>query len=219
MNPKRLMRNYKESDARFLSNARFLVDLLDKNFEEFNRFDPDCYSSCFPQRLKDKIVKIEKSPSDIVIRNMLAAKTEKMQQCLASCLDEMHMARYFVKKICNNESAEIEQFCYREMQDNYSKPDKALRIFEDFVKQVEKRWDALTAAHYPTVNLVKLQELLKAFQTARQDQCRFKKERGSATFERVEQLNDLWKEVKSVQQVAVNYIYKKRPEMQALFTI
>lgn len=213
------MRSYKESDANFLSKARCLIDLLDQNFDEFNRFDPDCFSSCFPQRLKDKIGKIEKSPSDSVIKSMLAAKTDRMQKCLTTCLDEMHMARYFVKKICKNDKRLIELFCYKEMQENYSKPDKALLIFGDFVKQVETQWDQLIAAHYPEVNLVKLQQLLKEFEDARKSQSHFKKERSLATVERIEQLNDLWKEVKGVQQVAVNYLYKKQPEMQALFTI
>lgn len=218
MSPKRQMRNYKESDASVLNKARYLVDQLDKNFEEFNRFDPDSFSSCFPQRLKEKIGEIEKSPTENTIKDLLAANSEKIEQCLNSCLGEMHLARYFVKKICKNDKGLIELFCYQEMQDNYNDSEKALTIFGKFVKQVERQWEQLSAAHYPDVNLAKLQQLYKEFEDAHNAQYHYKKECSSAKVERIEQLNDLWKEMKDVQQVAVNFLYKKQPEMQALFT-
>lgn len=213
------VRKYGKSDATFISSAASVIHYLSQELEHFASFDSSVFSEEYVASLLAKIEQIHSLPGDNVIRAQLAQKTEAMTRSLEAAVDEMQVAKYFVAKSYKRGSAEYNSFGFKELARIRYNPQQMLLLFESFLFSMENGKVRLIAANYPASKFADLRELYHTFQEQRTAQRTFKKDRKNYTTERVTLLNELWNEVKRVEEVATKYLFKREPEKGNLFKL
>lgn len=212
-------RNYAMKDDTFLRKASSITEELSKHLAHFQNFDSGSFSTEFVAKLEDTRQQILSIPSDRFIKATLAVKTAAMQEALQACVDEMQVAKYFIKKLYKRGSVEYDRFGFKKLVKCRYSPEKMFGLFEFFIDCLEKRREQLLSVHYPESKFTELYTLCKELETKRIEQNSFKADRMGQTHTRITLLNQLWKDLKKVEEVASNFIFQEDPEMRKRFRV
>lgn len=212
-------RKYIMSDDRFMGKASFITDQLSKHLSHFQSFDSGRFSEDFVAKLHEIMQQLSTIASDKTIRLVQAVKTKAMQDALQACIDEIQLSKYFVKKFYKRGSAKYNSFGYPRLAKCRYSPEKMFIFFETFIDIVEREKEKLLAAHYPESKFAELHTLCKELETKRIEQNYAKSERHGITYRRITLLNELWDNLKRVEEVACNFIFQDTPELRKRFRL
>lgn len=212
------IRNYSVSDAKMMSEARSIIDLYKDYHTYFASFDPDTFHENFQAESNQKMQSAEQIPSDMVLIDIQAQKTQAVEKVMAPLLEEIRFAKYFVEKAFPDEPKIVNQFGYNDLQFARHSSDKMIQFMDDFCGNMEKHKQTILDAKYPEEKFALCKTYAEQLRTNRCEQRKNIKERPVHTANRIKQLNTIWEELKKIHNAAT-IIFNKEPEIQALFKL
>lgn len=212
------IRNYSVSDAKMMSEGRSIIDLYKDYHTHFASFDPDTFHENFHAESNQKMQSAEQIPSDMVLIDIQAQKTQAVEKVMVPLLEEIRFAKYFVDKAFPDEPKVVDQFGYNDLQDARHSSNKMIQFMDDFCGQVEKHKQILIDAKYPEEKMDLCKTYAEQLRSKRRAQRKNMKERPVHTAKRIKQLNSVWEELKKIHN-ASTIIFNSEPEIQALFKL
>jgi len=194
-------RYYNFADSELLQHASTVAQTLPRDIEAFIDFD-STLTKTYADTIKTSIKVIQELETDRVIISQLAEKTQLVNNALAACNTAYRTIKFFVAKAFADNKAIQRKFS----ANNYAKlrQDHAAMIlfFGDLIVIAEQYRAELIAAGCNAAVIDSLENLKINLSSAKSKQELFKKERIVLTQHRVDKLNDLYKLLVPISELA-----------------
>ncbi|WP_439183354.1 hypothetical protein [Carboxylicivirga taeanensis] len=214
---KKTERTYNLSDAVLLRYGNRIAEVIPEDFEAFKTFDttfPDSYQA----DLKTSLASVMALKTDMVIVDEMAEKTQAVQEAMAACNSAFRTIKFFVNKAFPGNTAVHNQFGFNDIAKARRNHGTMLLFMGDFTKVTQSYRTALLEAGCSEGLLDSLPQLHQELQEAETAQELFKKERGLLTQQRVEKLNELYKLLTPVSEMA-QIIYANDEARRARYSL
>lgn len=210
-------RNYKLPDAVLLEVAERMNTSLVQHIDDFTTFDTT-FGNTYPAELTAALQEISTIDTDQVVIDQMAELTEKLDQAMASCNKAFRTIAFFVKKAFPDSAAKQNQFGLNDMRKARQSQANLVLFMENLARQVEAHKDKLIEQGCNEQLINGLPTLAQELKTANVEQEVFKKERGLITQERIEKMNNLYRLMKPIHDIA-RIVYADDPALLDTFTI
>jgi hypothetical protein len=205
-------RIYTTSDAFMLSNARSIHTLFGIDQAQFEAFDKNL-DPAFGTAFGDAINDAEAAVSDDLIIDIVAAKTEAVEQKMNDARNKYGEVRYFVLKAFPDSKATQGQFGLNDYEDARKSAPKMLQLLNDMKTAAASHSAALISAGYTAAQITSITTVRTALEAAESAQKSAMKSRVLTTEERVKVMNtvyDMMTQVNAAAQIVFMNDYAKR---------
>ncbi len=197
------------SDADMIEHADTVKATLPEDIGDFTAFD-NTLSAEYPATIGTAIDNVLSVKSDQVIIDEQVEKTQNLNEALGECSNAFRTIAFFTRKAFDGNTAVQNQFGLndiRKVRNNQAK----MVLFMDSLAQTAQKYQAeLVAAGCNEAIITSLPDKADALRQANMEQEKFKKDRGLYTQERVEKLNELYKLLVPISEIA-QIIYSDDP--------
>lgn len=212
------VRRYNVSDAEMLSEARNFTTLVTKHLPAFSGFDSQAFSSESIEVFSTTIKGAEEMPTDNVLIDIMASSTQKANETLEKCYEEVSLTKYYAKKVFRDNKPVMNQFGYNDLTKIRKSVDKMIRFMDDLIGVVKYYESELSAGGYPEGGIGELTRLRDLLKTQRDEQKVLIKERPVKTANRIDKLNEVWQNMVQINDAA-NILFKDNAELRKAFSL
>lgn len=199
------------SDAILLEHATRVEATLPNDIADFVAFD-STFDQRYPVQLTQVLSDIASIKPDQVVVDEQAALTETLNNTMAACNNAFRTIVYFVRKAFPDSKAKQNQFGLNDIKKVRDNQPSMILFMETFATTVAQHKDELIAQGCNAELVDQMPALSKALKDSNLDQEKFKKGRGIITQERVIKLNELYKLLIPISEIA-QIIYADNPAM------
>jgi len=209
-------RSYNITDADLLQHGETVATVIVEDIEDFTHFDAT-FQEEYPTSIQNAIGAVKAIKTDMVVIDEMAEKTTAVNKALTDCNRSFRNIKYFVEKAFPDNRAIQNQFGFNDIAKYRTDATGMIVFMGDFITIVSKYESELTQQGCNTSLLDELPSLRDNLQTAKVTQELFKKERGLITQKRVKKLNELYRLLSPVSEVA-SIIYNDDKARLARYT-
>jgi hypothetical protein len=192
---------YNIPDADLLQSGEITATTLPEDIASFTAFDSTLTSS-LPDQIRTAISRTKTvHPDDIVVQEQ-ADLTNAMKEEQSSCTIAFQSIAYFVRKAYPNSTAMQKLFGLSEYKNAVNNKNKFIRFMEELSITTEEHRADLIRCGCNTALIDSLPVRAKSLLEADRAQEMFKRNRGQITQDRVVILNELYKLLQPVDEVA-----------------
>ncbi len=197
----KIYRIYNISDAILLEHSERLVGVIDKDIPKFSKFDTTINSS-YSGSIKIAISKVYEIKSDTVIIDEMSVKTERLLSVHGECNRAYSTIAFFVRKAFPNDKNMANIFGANDIANVRKSKERMAPFMNTLEKNVAEYRDKLITAGCKEDVINSIPNLREKLIKASNDQDRYKNERNIYTRERVIRLNELYKKVAILSEIA-----------------
>ncbi len=205
------------SDATLIEHADTVKASLPDDIAEFTSFDTTI-SAEYPNTIAAAIDAVLALKSDQVIIDEQVEKTQNVNEAMGQCTNAYRTVAFFVRKAFNGNRAVQNQFGLNDIEKVRNNQPRMILFMEELADTVQKYQADLVAAGCNEAVITSLPQKAEALRTANTEQEKFKKDRGLLTQERVEKLNELYKLLVPISEIA-QIIYADDPARLARYML
>jgi hypothetical protein len=194
-------RLFKVPEAMLLEHAEVVAEMFATDAADFTAFDSTLTVE-YGTTIKNAVSAVTALKSDQVIIDQMAELTQGVLNAMGTCNTDYKTIAYFVRKAFKNNKAMQNQFGFNDIEKVRKSQPKMVLFMEEHAGTAMEHKTELVAQGCKEELIDKL--LLDALnlKTANINQEKFKKERGVITQERVKLLNEVYKLLKPISEVA-----------------
>jgi uncharacterized protein (UPF0305 family) len=178
-----------------------LVEVIDKDTPLFSKFDTTINSN-FSQSIKDAISRVYEIKSDTVIIDEMSAKTDLLLSVLGECNKAYSTIAFFVRKAFPGDKNMANIFGANDIANVRKSQEKMAPFMHILEKNVANHRDTLITAGCNEDIINSIPNLRERLLKANSDQEIFKNERSAHTRERIIRLNELYRKVATISEIA-----------------
>ncbi len=197
----KLIRVFNLQDAVLQQHGKNVSEVITEDIEQFKAFD-STFSESYPELLKTALDSVLGSSSDMVVIDEMAEKTQAVHDAMAACNTAFRTIQFFIKKAFPGNKAVHNQFGFNDIRKARQSQSNMLKFMNDFTRVTASYKTELITAGCSEPLIDSLPQLYANLQEAETAQELFKKERGLLTQERIEKLNELYRLLTPVNEMA-----------------
>ena len=197
MTIKDIVRIYFMSDASMLEKARYIYNCLVHDLADFTAFAPK-FVQTFVDNFMLKIEAAEDAPQDNQIIDILAQKTDAVNQAMEDCRKLFNKMRYFLEEAFKSNTSLLNEIGYNDYGAARNSQKEMIRFMKVLVTACNKYASELIAVGFDQNQIDSIQATLDKLVTANDDQEYYKGERQAITQQRIEKMNAVWEIVLDV---------------------
>ncbi len=202
-------RIYNVADADLIENAEVVKETLPDDLSDFSGFDLN-FAADYPLVIANSLTQFYDLKPDMVIVNEQAELTQTVIDSMGACNKAFKTVLFFANKAFGNNPAVMKQFGSKGIE-KARRSQANLTLFMDTLAETAVSYKTQLVAEGCSEEFIDgLAILATNLKTANISQEKFKKERGLITQERVRSLNDIYKLLKPVHEIA-QIIYSDDP--------
>lgn len=194
-------RQYTISDAVLLEHADTVKASISDDISNFTAFDSTIPAE-YADQIGTAIDAVLAVKSDQVIIDEQVELTQNLNDAMGACTNAFRTIAFFVRKVFDGNTAIQNQFGFNDIHKVRNNQAKMILFMDSLVETAQKYQNDLVAAGCNEAVITSLAEKAAALRTANTEQEKFKKDRGLYTQERVEKLNELYKMLVPVSEIA-----------------
>lgn len=205
------------SDATMIEHADTVKVSLPDDISDFTSFD-STISTEYPNQISGAIDAVLAVKSDQVIIDEQVEKTQNLNEAMGQCTNAFRTIAYFARKVFKDNKAVQNQFGLNDIEKVRNNQPRMILFMEELAETAQKYQADLVAAGCNEAVITALPEKAAALRTANTEQEKFKKDRGLYTQERVEKLNELYRLMVPISEIA-QIIYADDPARLARYLL
>ncbi len=209
-------RQYNIPDADLLQHGKEVATVITEDLQDFKQFDAT-FQDEYPTSIQQAIDTVKAMKTDMLVIDEMAEKTSAVNEALSACNRAYRTVKYFVEKAFPGNRAIQNQFGFNDIAKYRTDATGMIVFMGDFISMVDKHKTELTSQGCNEQLLDSLSAVRDHLQATKIAQELFKKERGLITQERVEKLNELYRLLSPVSEVA-SIIYSDDQARLARYT-
>jgi len=194
-------RIYNIPDADLLQHSKEVATVIKEDIQDFKQFDAT-FQDEYPTTIQQAIDTVKAMKTDMLVIDEMAEKTTAVNEALSACNRAYRTIKYFVEKAFPDNKAVQNQFGFNDIAKFRSDATGMIVFMGDFITIVSKYKTQLTQQGCNELLLDSLSALRDLLQNTKIEQELFKKERGLITQKRVDKLNELYRLLSPVSEVA-----------------
>lgn len=202
-------RDYSVSDASIIEHADTVKASIADDLGDFTAFDSTIVPD-YGTQIGAAIDGVFAIKSDQVIIDEQVEKTQHLNKAMGDCTSAFRTVAYFVRKAFDGNKAVQNQFGFNDIDKVRNNQSKMILFMESLAETAQHYQAELVAAGCNEAVITSLPEKATALRTANTEQEKFKKDRGLYTQERVQKLNELYRLLVPVSEIA-QIIYADDP--------
>ncbi len=205
------------SDAAMIEHADTVKASLPDDITDFTSFD-STISAEYPNQISGAIDAVLAVKSDQVIIDEQVEKTQNLNEAMGQCTNAFRTVAFFVRKAFKDNKAVQNQFGLNDIEKVRNNQARMILFMEELAETAQKYQADLVAAGCNEAVITALPEKAATLRTANTEQEKFKKDRGLYTQERVQKLNELYKLMVPISEIA-QIIYADDPARLARYLL
>lgn len=214
-----ISRLYNVKDDKLTILAGVTLDHYVKHQEKFTAFNAVVFPADFHEVvLKVKLSAAQNTLSDAFVVKSQAKETADVQEAKKKLLKPMRELAFVVETCFAHEPLILNAFMLDLLHSKAQNIDGLIGYTKDVLNMVEKHKTALLAQGMKESLPTDIEEAQKNLDMQRREQIEVIKSRPAITQERIEKMNDLWRELVKINKAA-SVIFDEHPETLALFEL
>ncbi len=205
------------SDATLIEHADTVQASLPDDIIDFTSFD-STISAEYPNAIAAAIDAVLALKSDQEIIDELVEKTQNVNEAMGQSTNAFRTVAFFVRKAFKDNKAVQNQFGLNDIEKVRNNQARMILFMEELSETAQKYQAELVAAGCNEAVITSLPQKAETLRTANIEQEKFKKDRGLHTQERVEKLNELYKLLVPISEIA-QIIYADDPARLARYLL
>jgi hypothetical protein len=212
-----IIRKYTFEDSLLLETASRIASSLPEDIRDFQNFDSTMGQHSIDNILAslDDVFTIK---TDQVVIDEMAELTGKVNQKMAECNTAYRTVAHFVRKVFKDQKAVQNQFGLNDIDEARNNHPKMIVFMKSLADVAAKYKDKLIEGGINPSVIDSLSILQNELYEANNEQELFKKERGKITQERITRLNQLYNQLRPINDIA-RIIYADNPAQLAKYTL
>jgi len=194
-------RLFKMPEAGLLEFAEVVAEMYPADAADFMAFD-STFKPNYGSTIKNAIAAVVALKSDQVVIDQMAEHTQRVLDAMATCNTDYKSVAYFVRKAFRDNKAVQNQFGFNDIEKVRKSQPKMILFMEEHAGTAKAHQTELVAQGCKETLIDKLFVDAQNLKAANIEQEKFKKERGVITQERVMLLNQVYKLVKPLSDMA-----------------
>jgi hypothetical protein len=189
------------SDDKLRQHGETVAMSIGNDIGEFTAFD-STFDPAYDAVILNVINDLNAMKSDQVVIDEMTEYTQNSNDALAACNTAFRTISFFVRKTFPDNAAVQNQFGLNDIKNARKDQSKMVRFMDDLIIVCGKYGDTLIKGGCNPALIDSLPELREALNKAETAQEKFKKDRGLMTQERVLKLNELYRLLIPVSEIA-----------------
>lgn len=215
----RLFRQYSLKDEKLTVLAGVTRDHYIKYQASFSSFNDVVFPEDYHDvTLAEKLTAAKTTMSDAFIVKGQAKETADVEEAKSALLKPMKVLAFVVETRFEQDPVILNEFMLNQLNSKSQNADTLIAFTKDALITVEKYNDELIESGMKPDLVDIIQQACDKLDDQRREQIEVIRSRPGITHERIEKMNDLWKELVKINKAA-DIIFEEQPEVKALFDL
>ncbi len=206
------------TDDKLIVHAGVIKDYFMQHHLSFTEFNSVHFHPEYHNEMAIKITSAEKTMSDAFILKTQAKETAKVNDHKKSLLKSLGQIDFIVNIIFANNKTVKNEFRLNKRTEFSSNSDKFIGYAKDVLVMIENYKEDLLAGGLREEIITDIVIEIQDLDAQRRIQIETIQSRPLFTKERIEKMNDLWKQLGEIK-TAASFVFEDQPELRSLFDL